>query len=178
VGRLDCDHSGRRDQYKYDTQAQQPAPALAPARLTDNELGVRGELELASQFNIGLHDGDTLHVTIMNVKVTRDETIPLHEQVAAEIRRDIAEGQVRPGQRLPPARDIAAVLGVHPNTVFRALRALRDEGILDFQRGRGVSVAGTPERSAVISKVRELIDFARAQGYRREDVVTMIETLR
>jgi GntR family transcriptional regulator len=113
----------------------------------------------------------------MNVKVTRDEPIPLHEQVAAEIRRDIAEGQVRPGQRLPPARDIAAVLGVHPNTVFRALRALRDEGILDFQRGRGVTVAGTPERTAVVTKVRELIDFARTQGYRREDVVTMIDTL-
>jgi GntR family transcriptional regulator len=117
-------------------------------------------------------------VTIMDVKVTRDEPIPLHEQVAAEIRRDIAEGQVRPGQRLPPARDMAAVLGVHPNTVFRALRTLRDEGILDFQRGRSVTVAGTPERSAVLAKVRELIDFARAQGYRREDLVTMIESLR
>lgn len=114
----------------------------------------------------------------MSVKVARDEPIPLHEQVAAEIRRDIAEGQVRPGQRLPPARDMAAVLGVHPNTVFRALRVLRDEGILDFQRGRGVTVAGTPERSAVLTKVRELIAFARTQGYRREDLVKLIETLR
>jgi GntR family transcriptional regulator len=114
----------------------------------------------------------------MKVKVTREEPIPLHEQVAAEIRRDIAEGHARPGERLPPARDMAAVLGVHPNTVFRALRALRDEGILDFQRGRGVTVAGTPERSVVLTKLRELIDFARTQGYRREDLVTMIETLR
>jgi GntR family transcriptional regulator len=112
-----------------------------------------------------------------NVKVSRDEPVPLHEQVAAEIRRDIAEGQARPGERLPPARDMAAVLGVHTNTVFRALRILRDEGILDFQRGRGVTVAGTPEQGAVLAKVRELIDFARTQGYRREDLVTMIETV-
>jgi GntR family transcriptional regulator len=73
---------------------------------------------------------------------------------------------------------MAAVLGVHPNTVLRALRALRDEGVLDFKRGRGVTVAGTPERSAVVARVRELVDFARTQGYRREDLVAMIETLR
>jgi GntR family transcriptional regulator len=84
---------------------------------------------------------------------------------------------VSPGQRLPPARDMAAVLGVHPNTVFRALRALREEGILEFRRGRGVTVAGTPEKSAVLTKVRELIDFARNQGYRREDLIDMIEAL-
>jgi GntR family transcriptional regulator len=115
---------------------------------------------------------------MMVVKVVRNDPVPLHEQVAAEIRRDIAEGQVRPGERLPPARDMAAVLGVHSNTVFRALRGLRDEGILEFRRGRGVTVTGTPEKSAVLSKVRELIDFARQQGYRREDLIDMIEAFR
>ncbi len=83
------------------------------------------------------------------------EGVPLHEQVAAELRRDISEGQATPGQRLPPARDIAAVLGVHPNTVFRALRVLRDEGILEFRRGRGITVSGTPEQSALLAKARE-----------------------
>ena len=113
----------------------------------------------------------------MDVKIDRRDTVPLHEQVAAEIRRDIAEGEVRPGERLPPARDMAAVLGVHSNTVLRALRGLRDEGILEFRRGRGVTVAGTPEKSAVRRKVRELIVFARRQGYRREEIIEMIEAL-
>ncbi len=111
------------------------------------------------------------------LKIDRREGVPLHEQVAAELRRDISEGQVRPGQRLPPARDIAAVLGVHPNTVFRALRVLRDEGILEFRRGRGITVSGTPERSALLNKTRELIDLARQQGYRRQDVIDIIEAL-
>jgi GntR family transcriptional regulator len=115
-------------------------------------------------------------VTITEVKMTRGDARPLHEQVAAEIRRDIADGQARPGERLPPARDIAAVMGVHPNTVFRALRALRDEGTLEFRRGRGITVTGTPERTAVQVKVRELLDLARRYGYRREDLIVMIET--
>jgi GntR family transcriptional regulator len=106
-----------------------------------------------------------------------DDAVPLYMKVAAELRRDIADGQVRPGQRLPPARDMATVAGVNQNTMFRALRVLRDEGILEFQRGRGISVIGTPERSALYNKARELIDLARTQGYRRQDVVDIIEAL-
>jgi GntR family transcriptional regulator len=40
---------------------------------------------------------------------------------------------------------MAAILGVNKNTVLRALRVLRDEGLLDFKRARGITVAGTPQ---------------------------------
>src|SRR5216117_501223 len=99
--------------------------------------------------------------TIIIVKVNRTESLDLHEQVAAEIRRAIADGEAKPGERLPPARDLAAVLGVNTNTVLRALRQLRDEGLLEFRRGRRITVAGTPEQGAVIARARELVDFAR-----------------
>jgi DNA-binding transcriptional regulator YhcF (GntR family) len=115
--------------------------------------------------------------TMLGVKVDRSEPLPLHDQVAAEIRRAIAEGEAGPGDRLPLAKDLAAVLGVNKNTVLRALHILRDEGLLDFTRGRGVTVAGTPEKSAVVSRVRELLDFARKQGYQRDEVIDMIEAL-
>jgi GntR family transcriptional regulator len=114
---------------------------------------------------------------MLAVDINRSEATPLHDQVAAEIRRAIAEGEAGPGDRLPLAKDLAAVLGVNKNTVLRALHILRDEGLLDFSRGRGVTVAGTPERGAVLSKVRELIDFARTQGYQRKEVIAMIEAL-
>ena len=74
--------------------------------------------------------------TMLKVKVDRDEPTNLHEQVAAEIRRAILDGEAKPGERLPPAKDLAAELGVNTNTVLRALRVLRDEGILEFRRGR------------------------------------------
>ena len=112
------------------------------------------------------------------VKVNRAEPANLHEQVAAEIRRAIADGEARPGERLPPARDLAAELGVNRNTVLRALRLLRDEGLLDFRRGRGVRVSGTPEQGAVLSRVRELLEFARQHGYRREELIDMLRSVK
>jgi GntR family transcriptional regulator len=110
-------------------------------------------------------------------RLDREGPLPLHEQVAAEIRRAIADGEAGPGDRLPPARDLAAVLGVNANTVLRALRMLRDEGLLEFRRGRGVTVAGTPEEGAVLARARELLQFARKQGYRREELIRMLERL-
>src|SRR3954464_10309628 len=106
---------------------------------------------------------------MLRVKIDRDEAIGLHEQVAAEIRRSIADGEAKPGERLPPARDLAAVLEVNTNTVLRALRTLRDEGLLEFRRGRGVTVAGTAETSAVVAKAQELVQLARARGYKRDE---------
>lgn len=114
---------------------------------------------------------------MLRVKVDRDEDVALHDQVAAEVRRAIAEGEAGPGERLPPAKDLAAVLGVNTNTVLRALRILRDEGLLEFRRGRGVTIAGTPERSALLSQARDLVELARRYGYRREDVIEIIAGL-
>ena len=67
---------------------------------------------------------------MLSVKIDRDEPTEIFEQVAAEIRRAIADGEAKPGDRLPPAKDLAAVLGVNTNTVLRSLRLLRDEGCL------------------------------------------------
>ena len=112
---------------------------------------------------------------MFTVKVDKSDSTDLYAQVAAEIRRAIAEGEAKPGERLPPAKDLAAILGVNTNTVLRSLRLLRDEGLLEFRRGRGISVAGTPERGAVIQQARELVAFARRHGYRTDELVQIIE---
>ncbi len=110
-----------------------------------------------------------------NKRVDATDPTPLHEQVAGEIRRAIAEGEVKAGERLPPARDLAAVLKVNHNTVLRALRELRDEGLLEFRRGRGVTVSGgAADRSAVLAQARELVRFARHNGYRTDELVRII----
>jgi GntR family transcriptional regulator len=114
---------------------------------------------------------------MLGVKVDRTEPIELHEQVAAEIRRAIAEGEAKPGERLPPARDLAAVLEVNRNTVLRALRQLRDEGLLEFRRGRGITVAATPNHGAVVVQARELVRLARRHGYRMDELIGIIESV-
>jgi len=118
-----------------------------------------------------------MHSFMLAVKLDRPRIGLLHEQVAAEIRRAIVDGEVGPGERLPPARDLAAVLGVNRNTVLRALRILRDEELLEFRRGRGVTVVGSPERGALVARVKELVHFARQQGYGRDELVDLIETV-
>lgn len=114
---------------------------------------------------------------MLQLKVSRANQAALHEQVASEIRRAIADGEAKPGERMPLAKDLATVLGVNTNTVLRALRELRDEGLLEFRRGRGITVAGTPERGAVMSRVNELVAFARKQGYPPEELIAMIKTV-
>lgn len=117
-----------------------------------------------------------VYSTKRTVEIDHSSPVPLHEQVAAAVRRAIAEGEARSGERLPPARDLAAVLGVNANTVFRALRTLREEGLVEFRRGRGVSVTGiAPERSPVVAKARELVEVARRYGYRPEELAAIID---
>lgn len=110
-------------------------------------------------------------------RVDRTDPSPLHDQVAAAVRRAIADGEAVPGERLPPAMDLAAVLQVNRNTVLRALRILREEGLVDFKRGRGVHVTGSSQRSAIVNRVAELLVFAQREGYRSEDVITLIRQI-
>lgn len=108
-------------------------------------------------------------------RVGPEPNVALYEQVAADLRRAIADGEAKPGERLPLAKDLATVLGVNTNTVLRALHVLRDEGLLEFRRGRGITVSGTPERGAVLAKVHELVALARANGYRSDELVALVE---
>ena len=72
---------------------------------------------------------------LIRIDPTSDD--PLFAQVAASVRADAAAGRLRPGDRLPSAREVAEALGVNLHTVLRAYQDLRDEGLVDMRRGRG-----------------------------------------
>jgi GntR family transcriptional regulator len=122
-------------------------------------------------------DRNTEEARLRLAAVDRNDPTLLHEQVAVEIRRAIAEGEAEPGERIPQAKDLAAVLGVNTNTVLRALRALRDEGLLEVGRGRAIRVAGTPERTEVIKMMKDLIRLGSRNGYCRDDLIALLEKL-
>jgi len=110
-----------------------------------------------------------------DAKPSRQEALPLYEQVCAEIRRAVADGEIGSGERLPPARDLAAELNVNTNTVLRALRILRDEGLVEFRRGRGVTIVGPARRSAVLGRAQDLVRYARQHGYDRDELIDIIK---
>jgi GntR family transcriptional regulator len=113
----------------------------------------------------------------MEFHVDRSDPLPLHEQAATAIRRAIAEGEAGPGDRLPLAKDLAAIMGINKNTVIRALHLLRDEGLLEFRRGHGITVAGTAEKSALVTQVRDLVNAAGRYGYKKSELIAMIEAM-
>ena len=110
----------------------------------------------------------------MLIRLVEGDSRPLHEQVASALRRAIAAGEIE--ERLPPARELAGALGINANTVLRALRDLRDEGLLEFRRGRGIRVLpGAGTDGAFIERIRALVREAERHGYRRADLIKMIE---
>lgn len=99
---------------------------------------------------------------------------PLHEQVAASLRRAIVE-DCTPGDRLPTASDVAAALGVNANTALRALRSLRDEGVVEFRRGRGITVASHGDkRGRLMELIAQLLAEARRTGFTVDEVIEMM----
>jgi GntR family transcriptional regulator len=76
----------------------------------------------------------------MLLRIDPGSETPLFAQVAASVRADTAAGRLRPGDRLPSAREVADAVGVNLHTVLRAYQELRDEGLVDMRRGRGAVV--------------------------------------
>jgi len=67
---------------------------------------------------------------------------PLYERLAAALRRGIERGELTPGSRLPPERDLARQLSLGRNTVAAALDLLRQDGAVVRRQGSGTLVAG------------------------------------
>ena len=85
--------------------------------------------------------------TIESLQVDPKSSVPIHEQVASVLRRAIADEEAKPGERL-----------------------------LEFSRGRGVSVTGVaPNRSVILEKARELTKLAQHLGYRPDELLKIVK---
>lgn len=101
----------------------------------------------------------------MLFRIDPASSVPLFDQLAASVRAEISRGALRPGDRLPAARELAASLDVNVHTVLHAYQELRDEGLLDLRRGRGaVITAGAAASPGLVEAVRALVADARHRG--------------
>jgi GntR family transcriptional regulator len=74
------------------------------------------------------------------LKIDLRDPEPITTQIYQGIRREIAAGNLKPGQPLPTVRQLAADLGTSLNTVARAYRLLEADGLAAAVRGRGTVV--------------------------------------
>lgn len=70
-----------------------------------------------------------------------DSAVPLYEQVAEHVAAQIQAGKLVSGQRLPAERDLADQWGIGYQTVRRAMRELRERGLIVSRIGKGTFVA-------------------------------------
>lgn len=111
---------------------------------------------------------------------TLDHASPerLQDQIAACVRRGVAAGELRLGDQLPPAAELGEALSVNRNTVLAAYRQLRDDGLLEFRRGRGARIATVePATSPVIDAAAALLALARDHGLDRPAVIRILKEL-
>ncbi|GGJ11775.1 hypothetical protein GCM10010885_21360 [Alicyclobacillus cellulosilyticus] len=71
-------------------------------------------------------------------------SVPVYQQVVDGIKAAIASGLLRPGDRLPPVRELALELTINHNTVAKAYQELERERVIEVIRGRGTFVAARP----------------------------------
>ena len=76
----------------------------------------------------------------LRVSLNLESPIPAYRQIADDVRRHLVDERLKPGDVLPPIRQLALDLGVHFNTVALAYRLLADEGWLELKRRRGATV--------------------------------------
>jgi DNA-binding transcriptional regulator YhcF (GntR family) len=94
------------------------------------------------------------------VTIDRGLDRPVYAQIADQLRRLVASGDLRPGTPLPTVRGLAGDLGVNLNTVARAYRVLEAEGFLHI-RGRGGAVVAQPAASIPSQDRSELVERLR-----------------
>src|SRR3954453_20538738 len=93
----------------------------------------------------------------MDLSVQRASDVPLGTQLAWKLRAAVAAGRLRPGDRLPAVRELAAAAGVNVNTARAVYARLAQQGVLVSEQGRGTFVASGPGRGAGLADLVERV---------------------
>ena len=92
----------------------------------------------------------------------------LQDQIASCVRNGVSAGELELGEQLPPAAELGAALSVDRNTVLAAYRQLRDDGVLEFRRGRGARVVSTGPDVSIVAAGSSAADLHRSRARPRD----------
>ena len=88
------------------------------------------------------------------MKFEFDNNIPIYIQLVEQLKIYIISGNIKPGEKLPSVRELAAEFGVNPNTVARTYERLTLDGTVRSARGIGFFVSENA-KEAIVSRRRE-----------------------
>jgi GntR family transcriptional regulator len=106
--------------------------------------------------------------------------VPPYRQIVDQVRHAVLLGILRPGDQLPPVREVVTQITINPNTVHRAYRDLEAEGIVEGLQGKGTFVRDipvptlTPRRQLALHE--DLLDWvarARKAGMSDEAILAL-----
>lgn len=112
----------------------------------------------------------------MLLTINQSDDTPLYRQLASSVRRAIVDGELAPGEPLPPTREAAGALGVNAETVQRAYRLLADDGLVVSRVGRGTRIRDDVDRAGLDldDAIADLVARADRLGWSREDLADRI----
>jgi len=104
----------------------------------------------------------------MFVELRSEDPRPSYRQIADEVQRAVSVGVLKPGDALPPTRQLADQLKLNPNTVQHAYRTLVQEGVIEMRRGLGAFVCAKPRepRRGSQAIARQIAERALREAYR------------
>lgn len=103
-------------------------------------------------------------MTLVATPVRADNPDPLWVQAVDHITREIADGRLTTGMRLPPERELCATLSISRVTLRRALLKLVDDGVLRASHGRGWYVAETGPQKDWPNSLESFTETAARMG--------------
>jgi GntR family transcriptional regulator len=120
----------------------------------------------------------------MQIRVETSSGMPITRQIAAQIRAQCASGVLKPGDRLPSVRVLAAELAVNQNTILRVYERLTAEGLLERRHGDGTFVADCmptgqmrAQRELLRQQVAKVAELAKTLGIEPEELQQLVRVM-
>jgi GntR family transcriptional regulator len=118
----------------------------------------------------------------MLLSIDDKDNRPIYIQIIGQIKEQVSDGTLKPGDELPSVRELAESLGINMHTVRSAYLKLRDQGIINLRLGRRARIASrrTPEPDAelmadIAARFKELITDALLMGMSPDSLRKLVE---
>ncbi|AJE39189.1 GntR family transcriptional regulator [Streptomyces nodosus] len=118
---------------------------------------------------------------MIEYRIERRSGVPTYQQIVRQTEQALRLGLLRPGDKLPTAREVVEATAVNPNTVLKAYRELERSGLVEPRPGLGTFVLRTLGMGETDSELRaELVRWtarARQAGLEQEDVIALVTSV-